>query len=257
MERGRRVLFWAFLLIFITGIFKNEAKETNICKAQQRVNYPREQRTQNRRLPFVTQFTPYSESIGKILCKHWYILRNAYPNIQDFKATPIVSYRRGRTMGNTVTFSNLKIKNPTTNTFLGKKSTGKEFVNPQNGKKVKLRRYYTCYKKFAIYVLTCPCGLIYIGETTQMVKSRISQIRSSINLGNMTLPGSKHFLEKGHTSDQLKFMVLENIPPLKRGGDRELKLKQREVWLINKLGSLYHLASTVIMIYIYSSKKLF
>ncbi|XP_041437104.1 nucleolin-like [Xenopus laevis] len=26
MERGRRVLFWAFLLIFITGIFKNEAK---------------------------------------------------------------------------------------------------------------------------------------------------------------------------------------------------------------------------------------
>ncbi|OCT74039.1 hypothetical protein XELAEV_18033002mg [Xenopus laevis] len=78
-----------------------------------------------------------------------------------------------------------------------------------------------------------------MGETTQMVKSRISQHRSSINLGNTTLPVSKHFIEKGHTADQLKFMILETIPPLKRGGDRELKLKKREVWWINKLKSLH------------------
>ncbi|OCT95237.1 hypothetical protein XELAEV_18012922mg [Xenopus laevis] len=115
----------------------------------------------------------------------------------------------------------------------------KEFIHPHTGYTVQLRGYFTCISKFAIYVLICPCGLIYIGETTQMVKSRISQHRSSINLGNMTLPVSKHFLEKGHTADQLKFMVLETVPPLKRGGDREFKLKQREVWWIKKLGSLY------------------
>ncbi|OCT55209.1 hypothetical protein XELAEV_18003862mg [Xenopus laevis] len=72
-----------------------------------------------------------------------------------------------------------------------------------------------------------------------MVKSRISQHRSSINLGNTMLPVSKHFIEKGHTADQLKFMILETIPPLKRGGDRELRLKKREVWWINKLKSLH------------------
>ncbi|OCT55160.1 hypothetical protein XELAEV_18004270mg [Xenopus laevis] len=53
------------------------------------------------------------------------------------------------------------------------------------------------------------------------------------------LPVSKHFIEKGHTADQLKFMILETIPPLKRGGDRELRLKKREVWWINKLKSLH------------------
>ncbi|OCT71737.1 hypothetical protein XELAEV_18034715mg [Xenopus laevis] len=69
-----------------------------------------------------------------------------------------------------------------------------------------------------------------------MVKSRISQHRFSINLGNATIPVSKHFLEKGHTSDQLKKMVLESVPT---GGNRELKLKKREVLWINRLKSLY------------------
>ncbi|OCT75719.1 hypothetical protein XELAEV_18030906mg [Xenopus laevis] len=72
-----------------------------------------------------------------------------------------------------------------------------------------------------------------------MVKSHISQHRSSINLGNTTLPVSKHFLDNGHTVDQLRFMVLETVPLLKRGGDRELKWKRREVWCINKLKSLH------------------
>ncbi|OCT72918.1 hypothetical protein XELAEV_18035900mg [Xenopus laevis] len=71
-----------------------------------------------------------------------------------------------------------------------------------------------------------------------MVKSRISQHKSSINLGNMRLPVSKHFLEAGHVADQLKYMVLEGIPPLKFGGNRELKLKQREVWWIHRLKTL-------------------
>ncbi|OCT55392.1 hypothetical protein XELAEV_18002551mg [Xenopus laevis] len=74
-----------------------------------------------------------------------------------------------------------------------------------------------------------------------MVKSRISQHRSSINLGNTTLPVSKHFVDMGHTVDHLKFMVLEVVPPTRRGGDRELKLKRREVRWINMLKSLHPL----------------
>ncbi|OCT95479.1 hypothetical protein XELAEV_18013164mg [Xenopus laevis] len=44
-------------------------------------------------------------------------------------------------------------------------------------------------------------------------------------------------IEKGHTAEQLRFTVLEMVPPLERGGDRELRL--REVWWINKLNSLH------------------
>ncbi|OCT94909.1 hypothetical protein XELAEV_18012592mg [Xenopus laevis] len=99
--------------------------------------------------------------------------------------------------------------------------SGKQFVHPLTGHSVQLWDYYTCISKFVIYVLIFLCGLIYTGETTQMVKPRISQHRSAINLGNTLLPVSKHFVEKGHTSDQLKFMVLESVPPLKRGLNRD------------------------------------
>ncbi|OCT95395.1 hypothetical protein XELAEV_18013085mg [Xenopus laevis] len=128
---------------------------------------------------------------------------------------PLVSYHKGRAKGSSVTSSNLRIKKKAKETFLGVKSKGmypclnctqcpfvykgKQFVHPLTG----LCRYG---------ITTC--------ETTQMVKSRISQHRSAINLGNTVLPVSKH-LEKGHTSDQLKFMVLESVPPpLKRGLNR-------------------------------------
>ncbi|OCT74666.1 hypothetical protein XELAEV_18033653mg, partial [Xenopus laevis] len=107
---------------------------------------------------------------------------------------------------------------------------GKDFIHSETGYVAHLRGFYTCVSKYC--------------ETTQMIKSRISQHRSAIHLGNMSQPVSKHFLEKGHSADQLRFMVLEMIPPLRNGGDRELLLKQREVWWIHKLGSYVFSLST-------------
>ncbi|OCT85288.1 hypothetical protein XELAEV_18023453mg [Xenopus laevis] len=229
--------------------------ETVIHKAQYRVNHPSEKKAQSGRIPFVIQISFNSESIGKILCKHWYILRNAYPIIQEFKSLPLVSYRRGKTIGTLVTSSNLKIKVKTTNTFLESKSTGmypclccnqcpyvlkrKEFVHPQTGQRVQRQGYYTCIIKFAIYVLTCSCDLFYIGETIQMVKSRISQHRSSINLGNVWDAPNPGFGLGFSLFQQIRtipsvqpnriFKRQISVPPLKRGGNRELKLKKREV----------------------------
>ncbi|OCT86954.1 hypothetical protein XELAEV_18020644mg [Xenopus laevis] len=152
-----------------------------------------------------------------------------------------------------VTSAQVKKKIREVYNFLGKRATGmspcyncnqcpfvykgKDFVHHETGYIAHLRGFYTCVSKYVVYVLVCPCGLIYVGEV-QMIKSRISQHRSAINLSNMSQPVSKHFLEKGHSADQLRFMVLEMIPPLKNGGDRKLRLKQREVWWIHKLGSL-------------------
>ncbi|OCT82437.1 hypothetical protein XELAEV_18024967mg, partial [Xenopus laevis] len=229
--------------------------EKVIQQAQQRVRHPKGKTKQMQRVPFVTQFHNNSDAIGKLLRKHWYILRNAYPTIPEFRAPPLISYRKGKTIGAHVTSTLVKTKPKEAHTFWGGRYKGmypclscvqcpfilkgREFVHPQTGQQIQLRGHFTCISKFAIYVLTCPCGLIYVGETTQMVKSRISQHRSSINLGNTTLPVSKHLVDLGHTADQLKFMVLEVVPPMRRGGDRELKLKRREVWWINMLKSLY------------------
>ncbi|OCT95838.1 hypothetical protein XELAEV_18013528mg [Xenopus laevis] len=111
--------------------------------------------------------------------------------------------------------------------------------NMHISKKHKGRGYHTCLSQFVVYVIVCPCGKLYVGETVQKVKSRISQHKSTIKSGNLALPLSRHVKEQGHTSDQLQFMVLEMIPPWKRGGDQELKLKQREQWWINKLNTLH------------------
>lgn len=73
-----------------------------------------------------------------------------------------------------------------------------------------------------VYILTCPCNLIYVGETTHK-KNRISQHRNSISTKQPGLPVPKQFLEHGHRDSDLKFMVLEEIPRDKRGGDRILK----------------------------------
>ncbi|OCT55591.1 hypothetical protein XELAEV_18000457mg [Xenopus laevis] len=81
--------------------------------------------------------------------------------------------------------------------------------------------------------------MIYVGLTIQKVKSWISQHKSTIKLGNTALPLSRHFKEKGHTVEQLRFVVLENVPPFDRGGDRELRLKQKGSMVIKRLNSLH------------------
>ncbi|OCT89505.1 hypothetical protein XELAEV_18018126mg [Xenopus laevis] len=204
----------------------------------------------NKRIPFVSEFSNSSDNIGKVLRRHWHILSKAYPQIGEFVAPPVMSYRRGKTIGGMVTSSEVKTQFKRSDAFLGRRKLGmypclgcvqcsrEAFINPSSGEKISLRGHFTCMSKYVIYALTCPCGFIYIGETTQMVKSRISQHKSSINLGNIRLPVSKHFLEAGLVADQLKYMVLEGIPPLKFGGNRELKLKQREVWWIHRLKTL-------------------
>ncbi|OCT88426.1 hypothetical protein XELAEV_18017057mg [Xenopus laevis] len=110
-----------------------------------------------------------------------------------------MSYRRGKTIGRMVTSVNIKPKQSQADTFLGSWSPGMRDDSD--------------------------------GQIT------ISQHKSSIDLGNDRLPVSKHFIDMGHKADQLKFIVLEGIPPFKYGGNRELKVKNREVWWIHKLNT--------------------
>ncbi|OCT55666.1 hypothetical protein XELAEV_18000201mg [Xenopus laevis] len=175
--------------------------------------------------------------------------------VGEFASPPLISYKKGTTIGSKVSRSLVQKGDTQSNTFLGARNTGmyqclnciqckyvikgKTFVHPSTGETIQIRGYHICLSQYVVYAIVCPCGKIYVGETVQKVKSRISQHKSSIKSGNLALPLSRHFKEFGHTVDQLRFMVLETVPPLKRGGDRELRLKQREVWWINKLNSLH------------------
>ncbi|OCT99805.1 hypothetical protein XELAEV_18005586mg [Xenopus laevis] len=100
-------------------------------------------------------------------------------------------------------------------------------VRLETGCNYRLKGHFTCLSKFVVYGLVCPCGLIYVGQTTLQIKTRISQHRSTIRRSNTKLPVSKHYVEKGHSDSELELMVLEEVFPLRRGGGCELLLRKR------------------------------
>lgn len=51
----------------------------------------------------------------------------------------------------------------------------------------------------------------------------------SVQASVQDLPVPKHFLEAGHSVNDLKFSIIDHVPPMKRGGNRE------KVFWINKL----------------------
>ncbi|KAE8608009.1 hypothetical protein XENTR_v10011364 [Xenopus tropicalis] len=89
-----------------------------------------------------------------------------------------------------------------------------------------------------IYILKCPCGKLYVGETTRPLTTKIGEHKSDIRLGKVTSPVARHFQAERHQVSQLRYMGIERVCMPKRGGDRELLLKQRELKWINRLNSL-------------------
>ncbi|CAJ0953560.1 unnamed protein product [Ranitomeya imitator] len=105
---------------------------------------------------------------------------------------------------------------------------GHQIFHPQTGKPIPMRGYYTCESTHVVYLIKCPCRLAYVSETTQMVRDRISQHKSNIRCKRTYLPLPYHFHEKGHNISQLRFQVLEQIDPSRRGEHSVKTLRKRE-----------------------------
>lgn len=73
-------------------------------------------------------------------------------------------------------------------------------------------------------MLKCPCGMVYIGQTSRTVKTRINKHKSCIRTykekseeddkggakyGENTV--ARHFTEKGHRVSELRWAVLEIV----------------------------------------------
>ena len=64
---------------------------------------------------------------------------------------------------------------------------------------------------------------------------RFSEHKSSIRNNDEKSPVARHFNAVGHKVCSLRFQGIEVVQPLKRGGDREKRLLQREAWYIHFL----------------------
>lgn len=111
-------------------------------------------------------------------------------------------------------------------------------VTPTAGVKHPIKHFLTCSSDHVIYVLQCPCKYLYVGETTMQCRTRINKHKSTIRTRRGDLPVAKHFMDLGHELKELKFWIVDHILKSRRGGDRQIQMKRRELKWIFCLNTL-------------------
>ncbi|CAJ0952386.1 unnamed protein product [Ranitomeya imitator] len=207
-------------------------------------------------IPFVHSYHPYAYILHRTIRRHWHLLGEAHPNIPEFnqpflpcfKRVPNIYYIKlniftmprqrqalqlvkdklvradlGR---ESLPLCQLTLHQPRCGTFpcmhcnqCGNVQKGNAIYHPHSGKQFKIKDYYTCDTSYVVYLIKCPCGLGYVGETTQPIKDRISKHKSTIRCRNLLLPIPKHFADHNHRVSQLRFQVIEQVFTPRRGGN--------------------------------------
>ncbi|CAJ0922348.1 unnamed protein product [Ranitomeya imitator] len=178
------------------------------------------------RIPLVNTFHPFLYKFHNKIRKHWHILRDSFPEVPEFQIPFMPCFRRPNNLRNKVVRADIgsRLTMPK-QLFLRtqKKGTfqclqcaqcanvlkGPKISHPQTGADIPIRGFFTCNSKQVIYAIKCPCGKVYVGETMQTIKERISHHKSDIRCGKNHLPIPYHFQEAGHSVTQLRFLVLE------------------------------------------------
>ena len=81
-----------------------------------------------------------------------------------------------------------------------------------------------CTSDNVVYLITCKrCGIQYVGETSQKLRNRLNNHRSSLKrLTNLYL--YHHFSSDGHTEDDISIMPIEKITFSVRVAPRKRRL---------------------------------
>ena len=109
----------------------------------------------------------------------------------------------------------------------------------RTGQKVKVKGRITCRTKYVVYLIKCPCGYCYVGKTKRELRTRITEHKSNIRTKDEKSPIARHFNSIGHDICTMRFQGIESVNPLKRGGDRDRLLLQREAFWIHSLNTEY------------------
>ncbi|CAI9578678.1 unnamed protein product, partial [Staurois parvus] len=71
---------------------------------------------------------------------------------------------------------------------------GRSQVLDSQGNSYHIRQFITCATDLIIYILTCPCKLLYVGRTTRPLRKRIGEHRRLIRDGCDKHSVPRHFL---------------------------------------------------------------
>uniref|UniRef100_A0A8C5QIP1 Reverse transcriptase domain-containing protein n=1 Tax=Leptobrachium leishanense TaxID=445787 RepID=A0A8C5QIP1_9ANUR len=217
---------------------------------------PKLRATQSR-LPCVTTYSAISPKVRHIINKHWSILQTDRKISNLFKEKPLMAYKRSRNIADILT-KNIDVgqqeKPQVLASFIGEPRmgmyrcghcvhcsgviVGPTFSHPRSGKKYDIHARVNCQTDHVVYLLKCPCGLGYVGQTQRSLTVRIREHKSNIRTCRFQSPIARHFSESGHTVAQLRYMVIEWVRSPKRGGSRDTLLGKRELHWIYELQTL-------------------
>lgn len=230
----------------------NQAAEKAHRRDRASLLNPTPKNTENR-VTFVSEYSTASKQVQRIIRKHWQILK-CDPSLHHLSSLPPrFCFKRGRNIKDMVV-SSTYMETPK-KTWLAKGIHGnyrcgkcahcshtfdtKTFGHPHSGKKYPIKEFINCLSTHVVYMLKCPCGLMYIGQTKRNLKLRIAEHKGAIRNGNMDYAIARHYKEKNHGSAaSLKFIGIERIQQKPRGGNIIKQLLQREAYWIHELNTV-------------------
>ncbi|XP_053556225.1 uncharacterized protein LOC128647464 [Bombina bombina] len=209
----------------------------------------------DQRMTFVTTYTGDKKAITGVFQNHWNILKSDKALPFTHMSTPQLGFRRSRSLRDFLIQtdsvdcyrqSTWLETNKKTGVFrcLGCETcngliTGSSFTHPHRRQIYRHKHRLTCTTTYIVYLLHCPCGLYYVVKTTDDLRTRManhrSAIRTALKRGESEQPVPRHFVDRQHRVSDLKYTIIDHIPPLSRGGDRNKLLLQRESRWMYKL----------------------
>ncbi|CAJ0958895.1 unnamed protein product [Ranitomeya imitator] len=183
---------------------KNSLPRSQFKKVTKIVSHPRMRETRLHEMAEKFKIRDNQPQLLNLIRRHWPLLNKAYPNIKIFKNPPLVCTKRPKNLRDTLVRADLGPCKPTSTRSLSRQRTGtfpclscmscsnvfkgKDVVHPRTGKTYPIKDYYTYESNFVVYIIKCLCGLLYVGETTQAIRDRISSHKSTIRCEKLWLP---------------------------------------------------------------------
>lgn len=109
--------------------------------------------------------------------------------------------------------------------------TGSHYYSSDGKTKFPIKENFNCSSRDVIYVISCTkCHVLYVGQTSMMLKERLNNHRSDIKLRKSTAV-AKHFNEPNHSILNLKIMPVDSLAHLPIF--RKLDIEQNYMRLLN------------------------